>query len=76
MNAERTAYDQKMDDMLRRMSDECDGEDIGDVMNVCAVMIGLGLRTVPPEMRESVIANLLGFARETCSGETESMQQH
>jgi hypothetical protein len=70
----RTAYDQQMDDLLRRMSNECDGEEIGDVMNACAVMIGIGLRNIPPELHESIISRLLGFVHETCDGKTEPKQ--
>ena len=67
----RTAYDQQMDDLLRRLSDECEGVEISDVMNVCAVMIGLGLRKIPSELHESIIAKLLGFMRETYDGEVQ-----
>ena len=70
----RTAYDQQMDDLLRRLSDECEGVEIGDVMNVCAVMIGYALRRIPPELHESIIAKLLNFMHEARDGKTETMQ--
>jgi hypothetical protein len=66
MTSERTAYDNYMDELVLRISNTIEGEDLKDVIAACSAIIAYSIRKTDddPDKQERLFAWTIDFMRE------------